>query len=823
MTKNLILGLLAFFLLSFSLQTRFRELVFEKLDNYTNQFPEKIYVQTDKPYYALGDDIWFTAYLVNGVTHTRSSKSRVIYVELINEQDSIVSKRRLYTNDVSVAGDFKIDKELKAGNYLLRAYTSYMRNNGSADFFLKELPIWNINKEQQATASLSTPVESNKPNAGLKTKPELSFYPEGGNLIEELFSKMAVKVKDPKGRNIAITGEIKDSNHNTVASFTTHDYGLGLITYTPAPNISYYASIYIDNQEVKYPLPQALPRGYQLSVSNFGHQIVIKVSSSSNMSLKNTFLVGHQRGELIYEKLETQDSKMYTVKLSTELLSDGVTNFTLFDSNSKPICERLVFIDNPNNDIAVNLKLSKANPKTRDKVKLAINLKNKDSLPIFGNLSMSITDIDAIGQSTKNGNIKTYLLLNSDLRGTIENPGYFFEKANDPRRRYTLDLVMLSHGWRRFKWTDLLYSNNAYKDTFSPEKGIFISGRTKELRGKKQQISAATRLTFMTKPPYQDKQQADSTGLFKYGPFVFSDSVPTLIEARVKDFKSDEDRKNRFVSIILEDALNSSPRVSRNDLFKPFLKDTSRITNFMHQARKMAALDSIFLREATRLDEVVITARRQDEKEKRNLELNERTNYGYPSNRIDMAEMENLRNLSILDLLNMLPGVTAYNDSISIRRQGSPKIVVDGIPAEMADILYMTGNDVDFIDVLKGADAVTFSNAGNGVIAVYTRTGNFSQNIHIKRKPGIIDFTAKGFYSAREFYAPDHINGFDEATRQDIRTTLHWEPKIVLNTNRPQGNISFFTSDLKSNYAIRIEGLSENGQPFSHLSYLKVH
>ncbi len=146
MTKKLFACLFFLILLSFTPINDFKNLVLSKLNSYTDNYPEKLYVQTDKPYYTLGEDLWFSAYLVNGIDHKRSNKSRVIHIELINEKDSIVSQRLLYTDDISVAGDFKIDKEWHEGNYILRAYTNYMRNQSGDYLFKKEIPIWKLNR-----------------------------------------------------------------------------------------------------------------------------------------------------------------------------------------------------------------------------------------------------------------------------------------------------------------------------------------------------------------------------------------------------------------------------------------------------------------------------------------------------------------------------------------------------------------------------------------------------------------------------------------------------------------------------------------------------
>ncbi|NMH89751.1 TonB-dependent receptor plug domain-containing protein [Flavivirga algicola] len=820
MIKKLALSIVLIALLSFTGFNNFRKLVLEKLEARTNDYPEKVYVQTDKPFYATDDDIWYTAYLVNGITHKRSDKSRVIYVELINDKDSILIKKQLYTNDVSVAGDFKLKKGMVPGNYMLRAYTNYMRNENPDYFFQKQIPIWNINKND--SLGISQKNSSITPAKKIKTTslPEINFYPEGGYLINGIASKVGIKVIDKHKKNILVQGYIKDSNNHIVSKFKTLKFGLGVITLLPEANKTYHASIIINNEEVKYPLPKALPNGYNLNVANHGNEIVLKVSSNNTIGLKNSFLIAHQRGRLIFERLETKNTNSSLIRLKTTTLTDGVANFTLFDSNGKPVCERLVYIDNPDNGVVANVSIDNKTPKTRDKISILLDLRDKSGNNVSGNLSMSITDIGAIGQNTENKNIKTYFLLNSDLRGHIDNPNYFFEKENDIKRRYLLDLLMMTHGWRRFTWNGILYGTKKTK-TFSPEKGIFITGHTTALKGDKQQIPTATRLTFMS-TTYQEKKQTNKNGIFKYGPYVFNDTLSTIIEARVKDFKSDDERKNRFVSIHLDDNFYESPKVTRNTFFKPTSIDTIKIASFIEQAQRISEINTEFIESRRILDEVVITAQKKSEAEKRRETLNARTDYGFPSNRIDMKDFENVEFLTVLDLLNTLPGVNAFNNSISIRNQGTPSIFLDGFRVQLEDILYLRGIDVEFIDVLKGANAAFYSNSANGVIAIYSRTGANFRSRNIKRKPGIIDFTAIGFYTAREFYAPDHINSSGEALKQDIRTTLHWEPKIMLTDDANKAEISFFTSDSKSNYAIKIEGITNTGDPVYHLSTFQV-
>jgi hypothetical protein len=810
-------------LLSFTSSNNFRELVFEKLEDYTKNHPEKIYIQTDRPYYTTGDDIWYTAYLVNGFTHKKTNLSNVIKVELINEQDSILSKKRLYTEDVSVAGDFKIKEDWKPGNYLIRAYTNYMRNSDSDYFFQTQIPIWNVaENDSTVNSSAISPMASMSNDTLVVPPPDIGFYPEGGYLVNGLPSKVAIKVKNPEYENIKLEGFIKDSNDKKLMGFSIYKFGLGIIKLLPEANKTYYASINFNGEELKYPLPKALPNGYNLNIETSNNQIMVQANSNTAIGLKNSFLVVHQRGNLIYERLHNESTDAYSIKINTNTLSDGIVNFTLFDGEGHPACERLAYVNNPNNEVNINFSINNNKPLTREKVSVNLNLTDKNGEPLSGNLSLSVTDIDAVGHSTKNENIKTYLLLNSDLRGKIKDPGYFFEKENDSRRRYLLDLVMLTHGWRRFTWKDLIYKNNYKNPQYKIEKGIFISGHTKALKGEKQSISAATKLTFMGVPPYQEKKQSSTNGMFKFGPYVYHDTISAFIEGRVKGVNSDADLKNRFVSIYLNNRTAKSPKISHSVILKPQLQDTSKIKSFLKQAKNISHINSEFLKSARLLDEVLIIAKKASEEEKRNEELNARTDYGFPTDRLDMKDYQNQPNLTVLDLLRFLPGVNAINDTISIRGGGVPLILLDNFPVELPDISFMQVSQIEFIDVLKGADAAFYSNGGNGVIAIHSKFGVDLSTANIKRKPGIIDFKTIGFYTAREFYAPDHLNGFDEASKPDIRTTLHWEPKITLNESLKNAKISFFTSDVKSNYAIKIEGITNTGVPVYHLSTLEV-
>lgn len=795
-------------------QSDFSEKIKKNLESYTHNHPEKIYVQTDKPFYSVGEDLWFSAYLVNGITHQKSDKSNVLHIELINEQDSIIAKKKLYLESFSVAGDFKINKNWKSGTYLLRAYTKYMQNEGLDYFFQKEIPIYDIEKIENSS------LKENSSNNTKPSKPTLKFYPEGGNLIAGIANKIAFEIKDNKHQKINGLGVIKDQDGHEILDFKTMDLGLGNFIFIPEKNKSYYASIYINGKEEKYTLPKTLDEGYTIGVVNNGQHIIIQNSSTTKNGLKGSYLVAHQRGHLLYKKFISENKTNDLVKISTEELADGVINITLFNHSGNPVAERLVFIDNPKNDLQLNIKTPTLPITPRKKITVKIDVKNNNNQMVPSTLSMAVRDLKAYPHNTRSGHIKSWLLLNSDLKGSIKNAGYFFEKGNDLKRRFLLDLVMMTHGWRRFTWTDIL---NNKKQTIPPEKGLYISGTTKYLKKPYSSFSAPTRLTFLGKDVFQEPiTSSDSLGKFKFGPFVFFDSIPVLVESRIDNFKSTK-RKNRNV-VILIDKDKQLKSVNRNVIFNKQEHKKAQITNFIKVKKYIQEENFKYDKEVEKLKEITLVAKLKSDFEKRQDEMSDATDYGEPINgqRLDLLnDFTAPGNYSAYNIVSQMNGVHTNGDSIFVRRSHQPAtILLDNLEIDASLLYSISGDEISFIDILDGIDLSTFSSSYSGVIALYSNSGNVGSK-HVKRKPGIIDYQAKGFYTAREFYTADYENNFELINKQDLRTTLYWNPTIQTTSDK-ETQISFYTSDIRSDYIIEIEGISTNGQPIHAIKTFNV-
>ncbi len=407
---------------------------------------EKVYLHLDKPFYAAGESIWFSAYLVQASTHLLTSSSGVLYIELLNDRGEIVLRKRILMENGRGNAQMDIPGELEEGAYEVLAFTNWMRNFDHGLFFSKKVNIYSSG----ATKKQRTSGEERQKDI------DLQFFPEGGDLIAGIPAQVAFKAIDPDGVHVDVKGTIYDSTNKKIADFKSSHLGMGTLILSPAGDISYYAILAGDAGKHKYSLPEVRPEGFSMMVNNLkskGVDLLIKTSPKYHDAV--FYLIARMRG-VIYHKYKGRfQNRVTRVEIPKSKLPDGVLQITLFDDKGQPHCERLVFINNYQNPV-INIRTSGSSFIQGQNSSVWLNLRDQDGKPIRNAaLSVSLTSTQWVPYNKYQDNISTHLLLNNDLKGCIENPGYYF--ADDSRdRQRALDLVMMTHGWRRFSWRDLL-------------------------------------------------------------------------------------------------------------------------------------------------------------------------------------------------------------------------------------------------------------------------------------------------------------------------------------------------------------------------------
>ncbi len=797
---------------SFSDIGAFKVLLLNKLENYTSTlYPEKIYIHSDKPYYTAGEDIWFSAYLLNGVFHTKSEKSRVMYVQLVNEIDSIISEHKLFIEKPSVSGDFKIPTDLKEGNYRLVAFSNYMRNQPQDYFFMKELKIFSLNPTDESNTNLKTN----------KQLPDIGFYPEGGYLITDLNNKVAVKIKNAALDENEIIGIIEDAEGNQVSNFKTAEFGMASFNLKPKIGEKYIAKVSFGDEDIIYNLPIPLEKGYVLSTSQNESDVIIKVSTNTSEGLKNTLIIGHQRGIAAFDYINETTANSILVKIPKQDLIEGILDIVLFNSTEKPVAERLVFIKKENT-ISVSLKKTNGTETSiRDLVNLEVAVKNTDGKELASTLSMSITDANLIKHDNNAENIKTYLLLNSDLRGTIKSPNYFFEGDYTVKKSYLLDLIMLTHGWSRFTWQELMKQNTFQE--FKPEKGIYISGYVTDAEPPYKTKSSETKLTLRKEGFFQEIKQTEENGKFSYGPYEFSDEVDVLIQAG--DAINTEAVNLKYTNITINDPTERPKIISEKDRF--YIKqDIPNIENYINKSRNNVVRNFGYDQERQLLSEVNLQTTLISKEEIKEIERNRRTRSFTPSHRIVVDDYGDNGAGDFMSLISNTPGIRVVPDQfgglIATLRGLEPAYYLNDVKVDLNTVKYLTQADIDFIDIRNtGPASAAYGLDATGVIAIYLRQGSRNYGEKAKKSPGSINFKVEGFYKARSFYAPEYASTDTNNSKIDRRTTLYWNP-LIETKNNTNPEVAFYTSDETGTYQIEIEGITITGIPFHQTTFIEV-
>ena len=465
---------------------------------------EKVYLHVDRESYYPGDDIWFKAYLIDASERLLCANSINLHVELISPDLKIIDSRVIKLDNGLGNGDFHVSEKLQSGRYRLRAYTNYMRNFGDQLFFNKDITIINSSDAEKAF--------SDRTNFA-KTKPEISFFPEGGSLVENVASRVAFKAVDENGFGQNVSGEVYSSAGEKVTEFKSTHNGMGLFSLNPAPGLKYFALIRNRNGDsIKYEIPKSFPKGVVLNISNnqAGQLSLIFKTNPETFPLvtAHDLSVTVSARNIIHKTYSFRMKSLNSfLNIPTQDLPDGIIMLTLSGADNIPLCERLAFIQNKD-EVKVEVETEKTEYRQRDSVSVKISLKVDSAIPQDAFLSLSATDdLFTDNSSLFPSNISSWFLLESDVRGPVEEPSYYFDPSNSDRLK-DLDLLLLTQGWRDFEWK---YKTMIYP----PENGFTISGRVRKKFGNASLKNSMVNIAvFKTGKPLIRIVPVDSSGRF---------------------------------------------------------------------------------------------------------------------------------------------------------------------------------------------------------------------------------------------------------------------------------------------------------------------
>ncbi len=515
-----------------------------KIDSFNTSFPrEKIFLHTNKPYYFLNDTLWTKGYVISASDNYISDSSKIAYIE-IYDADAILVKR------ISTSSSFGMfysaiwlkDPLFKQGQYLIRAYSSYMRNAGDSLFYEKifsiidpdsnewKLPVNKLDFTNENNVNQTKDPEGSAPGKNRiqpsvagngETLTDLRFFAEGGRFIAGKLQQVGFKATDIYGKGVPITGRIENSKKQTVTIFTTVHNGMGTIWLTPIID-EVYTAVLQNGKNYQLPLPTS--KGTMLQVVNnpTSDSIEISVDATPDLLGQQYFFRASAKGISCAMGLIRPGPQPYKRSFSKKAFPSGICRFTLYDKDGLPVNERATLVWH-REALTLQLTAEQKNPEGGDSISVSLSAKDSKNKYAVAGFSAIVLDTSNVTYNKHEENLISYLLLQSDINGKIESPFYYFDNPLPQ----AIDALMLTHGWVQY---DHFYEERKYKY----DAAFTVSGRLLNIANRP--VSEADVLLFGKEGRL--KSFVLNTSTDKNGRFIFSgfpnfstDSVTVLIRA----------------------------------------------------------------------------------------------------------------------------------------------------------------------------------------------------------------------------------------------------------------------------------------------------
>ncbi|NNU34435.1 carboxypeptidase regulatory-like domain-containing protein [Mucilaginibacter sp. S1162] len=716
-----------------------------------------------------------------------------------------------YTND---AGKAPADKDVK---YQIVIDKKVVQTRSAKTDALGSLRI-NIENDKRVNLSGSyirtiiNDVQRDFPIKASLTPNDIQFFPESGNLVAGLSSRVAFKAVGVDGLGTPITGKIVDEANNEVAQITTLHAGMGSFPLRSEAGKTYTAKITMANGTTKtVALPKVADDGYVLSVYQPNKDsILVRIGASAKQvaAAANVGFIARVSGETIFASPVKIAKATTSIWLEKKLFPSGIAQFTLFSNTGEPLNERIAFI-RTNDHMQLNVKTAKTTYKGREQVAINLDAKDSKGKSVAGTFSVAVIDESKVPvDESAESSIFSNILLTSDLKGYIEKPNYYFANQTEDADK-ALDNLMLTQGYRRFAWKEIA-AGTIPKPAFAAEGlGFGVSGQVMNL-GKKVSPNATVDLVSL-RAGIAKKTTADAEGRFKFDGIFLTDSVRFAVQARSA---TGSDKVKILLDTLPRLRMSKNPNmgdISTNitGTLKAYIENGKKLDDIYE---KTGQLDKV-----QRLKEVRIKARRIKE----DANINPQGMFRVPEASADQVvkfgdDAANCVTLAMC-LQARIAGVRVetnpgYTKLISSR--GAMGLILDGRriddPDQMSEILDggVQPEDVAKIVVVRTNQALinTLGGDGNGYLLIMLKTGTSRKQYN----PSIANISPKGFNKVREFYSPKYDQP-NPSQLPDLRTTVYWDPRVKTDTEG-KSTFTFFNADGPGSYKVIVEGINAAGE-----------
>lgn len=544
----------------------------KNISNFNNLYPqEKVYLHFDNTGYYLGDTIWFKAYVVSAVDLVPAFQSKVVYVELLTPEGRVLATRKLKVEDGQCHGEFALDDDLRSGFYEVRAYTRFMLNFDLGTLFSRVFPVY---KEPEFDGDYAQrdmkEFYQNIGNDNLRQRPvekfdkvDVTFFPEGGHLVNGIPSQVAFKATDKNGQGIDVTGTVLNDRNQEITTFASLHHGMGVFNVCP-DSTNFKVKINYQDKMYTFRLPEIEPHGYVLTAnSKTKDHLLLQLQKSANFRGDTLGISVVCRGKVCKFYLSDMVSQSSIIlKIPKAELPTGIHQITVFNQKGVHLAQRMVFVNN-DDYIRIVGNYTKKELKPFEKIQMDFALSDQQDQPVETTFSLAVRDAATDLPGHYADNLKSDLLLSSDLKGFIEDASYYLE-ADDPTHRTALDLLLMVQGWSRYSWNQMA-GKEPFDCRYKSEKGIVIDGRVygATLLDRKMKTNAKVMMWLYSEKvsPQKGSCMTDNEGRFNFLVNDFEGKCNLTLQATEKSKGKDNNKdKGIWTRIPLDRAISPLPR-----------------------------------------------------------------------------------------------------------------------------------------------------------------------------------------------------------------------------------------------------------------------
>ena len=735
---------------------------------------EKVFVHLDRTFFVGGETMWFKVYVTDGYKHQLMDVSKVVYLDILDRNHQSVMQTKVSIENGVGNGSITVPPSLDSDNYTVRAYTNWMKNFSADFFFHQVISIVNVFQRFEEKGKAE------------ETKLDAQFFPEGGNLIEGMKSKVAFRVVDATGKGISFNGSVISPAGDTVVSFSPLKFGLGHFTFTPKSG-TYQVIIKEKNGKITTArLPGAQANGYTMMVTDTT-QNRIKVTVRGNDAHGTTliYLIGHTRQLINLAIAQNLINGKISFLLDKKELGEGIAHLTVFSQSLQPVCERLYF-NNPTHKVNVLMNSDKPVYEPRDKISLHLTINNEQTQ--FVKSSLSVFKNDAL-QQLKPTDIQSYLWINSELKGNIESPEYYF--SEDVLANEAMDNLMLTHGWSKFKWEDVFRAKGKTPLILPEYRGHIITAKIVDTNSSKpvQGIPAYLSAPDKKIQPYMAYSDGNGLALFEASHLTGAKKIIAQTGAYQNGTRIE---------------INSPFSSENSTLTVPYLKLSTDLKGLLTQRSISMQAEDIFYRGRVKNKESLVDSSAFFGEASEHYNLDDYTRFPVMEEvmreYVKGVRLRKKDNQFIFKVLNAPKNLVFENE---------PLVLLDGVPVFNTDkIMAMDPLKIKYIDVVT-RQYYYGKFIFDGIVSYKTYQHDLGG---FQFDAGTVVMDYDGLQLKKEFFAPQYETVADRQSRlPDERNLLLWKPDLIIE-NKSQV-IDFYSSDQTGNYQAIIQGISQHGEP----------